>query len=77
MQDNLENGKLDPSEDVRRPCKKNFPSVLSCIRKRTREGCDHGSEIGTVYSGRNNKGPFSLRKRKGSDRRGSCEKDFA
>jgi len=33
-------------------CKKNSPSVLSCIGKRTREGCDRGSEeVGTVQSG--------------------------
>jgi len=33
---------------VRRRCKKNSPSVLSCMGKRTREGCDRGSEVGTV-----------------------------
>jgi len=42
---------LDPAEGVRRRCKKNSPSVFSCIGKRTREGCDRGSEVGTVYSG--------------------------
>jgi len=31
----------DPVEGVRRRCKKNS-SVLSCIGKRTREGCDRG-----------------------------------
>jgi len=40
-------GKIDPA-DVRRRCKKNSPSVLSCIGKRTREGCDRGSKVGTV-----------------------------
>jgi len=29
-------------------CMKNSPSVLSCIGKRTREGCDRGSEVKTV-----------------------------
>jgi len=33
-----------PAEGVRRRCMKNSPSVLSCIRKRTREGCDRDSE---------------------------------
>jgi len=42
------------------------PSVLSCIGKRTREGCDHGSRARTV----------PLRKPKESGRTDSCEKDF-
>jgi len=32
-------------------CMKNSPFVLSCIGKRTIEGCDRGSEVGTVHSG--------------------------
>jgi len=44
-------GESDPAESVRRRCMKNSPTVLSCIGKRTREGCDHGSEVGTVHSG--------------------------
>jgi len=28
-----------------------FSSVLSCIGKRTKEGCDRGSEVETVHSG--------------------------
>jgi len=39
------------AEGVRRRCMKDSPSVLSCIGKRTREGCDRGSEVGTVHSG--------------------------
>jgi len=35
------------SRGVRRHCKKNSSSVLSCIR----EGCGRGSEVGTVHSG--------------------------
>jgi len=31
-------------------CKKNSPLVLSCIGKRKRDGCDCGSEAGTIYS---------------------------
>jgi len=45
MQDNPKGGELDPPEGVRKCCMKNAP-VFSCIIKRTREGCDHGSEVG-------------------------------
>jgi len=38
-----EGGELYPAVEVRRHCKKNS-SVLSCIGKRTKEGCDRGSE---------------------------------
>jgi len=48
MRDNP--GGEDPADDVHRRCKKNSPSVLSCTGKRTREGCDRGSEVGTVHS---------------------------
>jgi len=50
MRYSLVGGDLDPVEDVRKRCKKNYPSVLSYIDKRTREGCDRGSEVGTVHS---------------------------
>jgi len=53
-----EGGELVPIESVRRRCKKNAPSVLSCIGKRTREGCDRGNEVRTVHSGQNGKGQF-------------------
>jgi len=53
MQDNPEGVELDH--------KKNF-SVLSCIDKRTKEGCDRGSDVGTVISGRGGKVPLPLRK---------------
>jgi len=49
MQDQPERDELDLAVGVRRRCKKNS-SVLSCI-KRTREGCDRGSKLRTVYSG--------------------------
>jgi len=51
MWDNPRGGESDPAEGVRRRCKTNSPSVLSCIGNRTREGCDRGSEVGTVRSG--------------------------
>jgi len=51
IRDSLERSELDPAEDARRRCKKNSPSVLSCIGKRTRDGCDRGSKVETVYSG--------------------------
>jgi len=50
LQDNPGGGELDPAEGVCRCCKKNYPSVLSSIGKRTREGCDSGSEVRTVLS---------------------------
>jgi len=76
MRDSPEGGESDPAESVRKRCKKNSLSVLSCIGKRTREGCDRGSEVGTVHSGRDGGGPDSSRKPKVSGRRGSFEKDF-
>jgi len=46
MRDN-QGGESDPAEGVHRRCKKNFPSFLSCIGKRTKDGCDRGSEVET------------------------------
>jgi len=40
MRDSQGGGESDPAEGVHRRCMKNFPSVLSCIGKRTKEGCD-------------------------------------
>jgi len=51
MGDNPEGDASNPVEGVRRRCMKNSPSVLSCIGKRTREGSDRGSKIGTVHNG--------------------------
>jgi len=51
MRDSQGGGELDPAEGVRRRCMKNSPSVLSCIGKKAREGCDRGSKVGTVHSG--------------------------
>jgi len=76
MRENPEGGKLDPAEGVCRRCKKNHPSVLSYIGKRTREDCDRGSEVGTVHNGRDGEGPVPLRKPKESGRTESNEKDF-
>jgi len=50
MRNNQGGGELDPAEGVCRRCMKNS-SVLSCIGKRTKEGCDRGSEVETVHSG--------------------------
>jgi len=76
MRDNPEGGELHPAEDVRRRYKKNSPSVLSCISKRTKEACDRDSEAGTVHSGRDGKGLLTLRKPKESNERDKCEKDL-
>jgi len=51
MQDSQGGGESDPAEGVRRHCMKNSSSVLSCIGKRTIEGCNRGSEVATVHSG--------------------------
>jgi len=59
MQDNSEVRKLDPAEGVCKNCKNSSSSILYCIGKRTREGYDHGSEIRTVHSERDRKGPAS------------------
>jgi len=58
MRNNPVGGDLDPADDVRRRCKKNSSFILSCIDKKTKEGCDNGSEIGTVHSERDRKGQF-------------------
>jgi len=44
-------GESNPAEGVRKRCMMNSPSVLSCIGKRTKEGCDRGNEVETVHSG--------------------------
>jgi len=62
MRDNPGGDELDPAESVHRCCKKNSPSVLFCTGKRTREGCDRGSEVWTVHSGRDGEGLVPPRK---------------
>jgi len=64
MRNNPKGVELDPEEDVRRACKNNYPSILflSCISKRTKDGCDYGSEVRTFHNGWDEKGPVSLRK---------------
>jgi len=59
MRDNPGRGELDHAECVRRRFKKNSPYVLSCIGKRTREGCDRGSEILTIHTDETGIGPVS------------------
>jgi len=73
MRDNPKEGELDPAADDRRRCK-NFPSVLSCIDKRTKEVCDRGSEAGTVHSGLDGEGPVPCRRPKESGKRKICER---
>jgi len=43
MQVNSEGSERDLADDHCRRCKKGFPSSLSCIGKKTKEGCDHYS----------------------------------
>jgi len=39
-------GELDPAVDDHKSCKKNSLFILSCIGKRTKQGCDSGSKEG-------------------------------
>jgi len=57
MLDNPKRGELNSADNVRKRWKKNFSSVLSCIGKTTKEVCDRGSEVGTVYNWRNREEP--------------------
>jgi len=45
MRDSQGGGESDPAEGVCRRYMKISPFVLSCIGKRTKEGCDSGSEV--------------------------------
>jgi len=58
VQDNPGGGELNSADDVRKRCKKNSPSVLFCIDKRTKVSCDRGSEVGTVHNREAGKGQF-------------------
>jgi len=50
MRDSQGGGESYPAESVCRSCIKNSSSVLSYIGKRTTEGCDRGSKVGTIHS---------------------------
>jgi len=67
MRPNPEGGELDPTVDARRRCKKNSLSI-----KRTKEGCDRGSKVGTVHSGRDGKHDFLMRRPKKSGKKEIC-----
>jgi len=56
MRDNP-GGELDPAVYVRRRCKNNS-SVLSCIVKRTKEGCDVAVKSRQYTAGDAQKGQF-------------------
>jgi len=58
VRNNPEGGESDPAECVHRLCKKNSP-VLFCIGKKIKIGCDRGSEVWTVHSGRDGRASFS------------------
>jgi len=51
-------------------------SLHPALVRGKKEGCDRGSEIGTVHNKQDGEGPVSLRKPKKSGRRQSCEKGF-
>jgi len=56
MRDSQGGGESDPAEGVRRRCIKNSPFVLSCIGKRTKEGCV--SEVETFTADKTRKDQF-------------------
>jgi len=58
MRDNPTEDKLDPAEDVRRRSKKNSPSVLSCIVKRTKEGVTVAAKSEQFTADNTGKGQF-------------------
>jgi len=74
VRDNPEGGESDPAEGVCRRSKKNSPSVLSCIGKRTREGCDRGSRVGSSTADETGKGQFLRGKRRNLTEEGVVRK---
>jgi len=51
MRHNPKGGELDSADDVLRRSKKNSSSVLSRIGKKTKDGYNRCSEVGTLHSG--------------------------
>jgi len=58
MQNNPGGGESGPAEGVGRRCKKNSPSVLTCIGKRTRNGCDRAAKSGQFTADETGKPQF-------------------
>jgi len=58
MLDNPLGGESDSAKGDCRRRMKNSSSVLSCIDKRTREGCDRGSVVGQFTADETGKGQF-------------------
>jgi len=58
---------LDQRSKWKKSCQRGSDARLH--GKRTKEGCDRGSKVGTVYSGRDGEGPVPLKKLKESGRR--------
>jgi len=58
-----------------RCCKKNSPSVLSCIGKSIKEGRDRGSEVGIVHNEQDGEGQVPLKKPMESGKRENCKKN--
>jgi len=73
MQVNL-GGELDTAVDSRRRCIKNSLSVLSCIDKKTKEGCEPGSKVGQFTAGE--VGENTSSSKKNMKESGKSEKDF-
>jgi len=60
---------LGPTVDIRRRYKKYFPSVLSCIDKKTKKAVIVEAKLGKVYSRRGGEEPFSLKRPRKSSKR--------
>jgi len=58
MRDNPEGSELDPAECVRRRCKKNSPSVLSCIGKGQVKAVTVAAKSGQFTADETGKGQF-------------------
>jgi len=58
MRDNPEGGDLDTAVGVRRRCKKNSLSVLSCIGKRAREAVTGAAKSGQFTADETGKDQF-------------------
>jgi len=73
--DNPKGGELDQLIKAS-AARRIFLSFLSCIVKQTKEGCDHDSEVWTVYSGQGKEGKTSPTKLKESGKSKNHEKDL-
>jgi len=74
MRDNPEGVELYLAVDDCRHCKKNSPSILFCIDKRTKKAVT--AEAKPEHPTVGEVGEVPLKKPKESDKRENCERDF-